>query len=155
MLSSTAFVLLDGWLQSKDWLVHSLIILVFGVIALGGIAAKVWPRLVRRAQERRARNWAPASAVIDLVTVHKEWQPGGRGAPGSYSYEVMLTYSWHDPGLQTGEFTRSFNSENDAQDWADACKGRTVTVHVDPKDPANSVLRTEELDAAVPKPAWW
>ncbi|MGA7521166.1 MAG: DUF3592 domain-containing protein [Acidobacteriaceae bacterium] len=126
---------------------------IFGTF-FGGLGAMwLWQYLTRKVKEKRAEGWPAVSAVIDLVTVHKEWRRGGGGAPGNYRYEVMLTYTWHDPGLQTGEFTRSFNSENDAKDWADASKGRTVTVHVDPKDPANSVLRTEDLDAAVPKPA--
>jgi hypothetical protein len=38
--------------------------------------------------------------------------------------------------------------EEDAHDWTASCKGRTVKVHVDPRDPTHSVLREEDLKAA-------
>lgn len=135
--------------QSGDGLVF-LVIFGGGVCYLGGIA--LWRYSARRAKEGRARKWPAVSAVIDIAVVDKEWVPDGRGNRGFYEYLVMLTYAYHNPDLQTGDFTRRFDNEVDANDWADACRGRTVTVHLDPRDPANSVLRTEDLDTAVPEP---
>jgi hypothetical protein len=38
-----------------------------------------------------------------------------------------------------------FDGEGDAQEWTASYKGRAVMVHVDPRDPSNSVLREGEL----------
>jgi hypothetical protein len=56
-------------------------------------------------------------------------------------------YFFKNPVLQTGEYCRIFDAdeEDDARAWADSYKGSTVTVHVDPHNPARSVLRKEEL----------
>jgi Protein of unknown function (DUF3592) len=97
---------------------------------------------------KRSRNWPSVSGVIDIAAVAKEVEAGGRSGP-IVSYLAMLTYSYRNPELQTGDYNRRFTYEGDAQEWADSFKGRTVTVHVDPRDPTCSVLRTEDLDAAI------
>jgi hypothetical protein len=131
-------------------------LVVFGAIILGQGAIALWNYLTRKIREKRAGSWPAVTAVIDIAVVSKEWQPGSRSTPGYYYYLVMLTYAYRNPDLQTGDYTytQQFNNEDDAKECADACKGRTVTVHLDPRDPADSVLRTEDLNAAVPKPSW-
>ena len=91
----------------------------------------------------RGRDWPEISAVIDLVSVQKRVESTGRGT--YVTYVAMLTYVYHNPELQTGDYDRLFQSEDEAQAWANSYKGSTVKVHVDPRDPAHSVLRKEDL----------
>jgi len=44
-----------------------------------------------------------------------------------------------------GDYSRDFGNEDDAKAWANSYKGETVKAHVDPRDPARSVLRKEDL----------
>jgi hypothetical protein len=145
---SIACILLFAWRTDDPWV----FLAVFGAFVIGQGAIALWKYLARKVKEKRAEAWPAVSAVIDIAVVDEEWQPGSRNSPGYYYYLVMLTYAYHDPDLQTGDYTytRRFKVEDDAEDLANACKGRTVTVHVDPKDSTNSVLRTEDLEAAVP-----
>jgi hypothetical protein len=62
---------------------------------------------------------------------------------------VLLTYVYRNPELQTGDYDKECYSEDEARAWAESVKGSTVMVHVDPKDPANSVLRAEDLENAI------
>jgi hypothetical protein len=111
-------------------------------------AAMLWPHLVRWWSDKRARGWPTVSGVIDIAVVTKEMHSAGRSGV-FYDYPALLTYSYRNPDLQTGDYNRTFATEWDAQDWVDSCKGRTVTVHVNPRDPTCSVLRTEELESAI------
>jgi hypothetical protein len=144
---SVTFILLVVWRTDDPWV----FLAVFAAFVLGQGAIALWKYLARKAKENRAEAWPAVSAVIDIAVVDKQWQPGSRSSPGYYYYLVMLTYAYHNPDLQTGDYTytRRFKLEDDARDLANACKGRTVTVHVDPKDPSHSVLRKEDLDNAV------
>jgi hypothetical protein len=76
---------------------------------------------------------------------------GGPPTPTIYEHKALLTYSYRNPELQSGDYSRSFGAEDDAKDWADTCKGLKVMVRVDPRDPARSVLRPEDIDAALTK----
>jgi hypothetical protein len=121
------------------------------IIVVGSIIAAFassWQFWVQRMKGIRGRNWPTVSAVIDLASVQRREESGGKGPP-IITWVVLLTYVYRNPEMQTGDYDRSFGNEGDAQDWADSLKGSTVMVHIDPKDPANSVLRKEELDAAV------
>ena len=153
MLPLIAFVLLYGWLtlrtlssSARGFDTFLLWAIPVGVVVAMFIraAALPWPGLAQRSQDRRSRNWPTVSGIIDIAAVDEQVESGGRSGPIIY-YLVMLTYSYRNPELQTGDYTRRFQYETDAQDWAASCKGRTVTVHVDPRDPAQSVLRKEDL----------
>lgn len=140
-----------GWILSAI-LLGCLFVGLFKLI--GGV--------LRAVRERRARSWPTTTATIDIATVEQRQRQKRvtrrqyRQARAQFDtyFLVMLTYSYRNPDSQTGDYTRRFDYEFDADQWAEACKGRTVTVHVHPRDPANSVLRSEELDSAVPKPSW-
>jgi len=86
------------------------------------------------------------SATIDIVTVIKQVTSTGKGGDIVH-YLATLTYFYRNPELQTGDYCRQFNWDEkaDAEAWASSYKGFTVLVHVDPRDPARSVLRKEEL----------
>jgi hypothetical protein len=117
------------------------------VVVIVSAWASSWQFWVQRLKGIRGRNWPTVSAVIDLVSVQKRVESGGKGGP-IITWVVLLTYAYRNPDLQTGDYDKSFNDEGEANDWADSYKGCTVMVHVDPRDPANSVLRKEGLEAA-------
>lgn len=123
-------------------------------IGLVQVGVNGWPDWVKWWQEKWARDWPTVPAVIDLVTT-ASWaqdQPlagGGPPTPTIYEHKALLTYSYRNPEPQSGDYSRSFGSEDDAKDWADSCKGLKVMVRVDPRNPARSVLRAEDIDAAL------
>lgn len=115
---------------------------------LTGVAVSLivcyWRFFIQRLRGIRGGNWPTVSALIDVVSVIEE--RGGK-ANAITGYLATLTYFYKNPELQTGEYCRKFNpdEEDDAQAWAGSYKGSTVAVHVDPHDPTRSVLRKEEL----------
>ena len=92
----------------------------------------------------RGRDWATVSAIIDVVSVVPQTDQR-RGDEYIVGYLATLTYFYRNPELQMGEYSRMFDGEKEAQGWAASYKGRTIMVHVDPRDPTSSVLRKEEL----------
>jgi len=82
-------------------------------------------------------------AVIDVVSVVPEM--GGRSGQEVVGYLATLTYFYRNPELQSGDFSRMCGSEEEAKAWGESYKGKTVMVHVDPRDASRSVLRKEEL----------
>lgn len=122
------------------------------VVAVIASTASSWQFIAQRWNGIRGRNWPTVSAVIDLASVQKRVESGGRAGPIT-TWVALLTYVYRNPDLQTGDYDRSFGYEDEANDWANSLKGCTVTVHVDPKNPSHSVLRKEDLDnAASPAP---
>lgn len=123
-----------------------LLLLIFeGIIFSSGIAI-CWRLFAQRFRGFKGRNWPTVTATIDDFTVEESELPGrGRNVT---LYEAVLQYVFHNPEMQIGEFRREFGERSDAEDWANSFKGCTVKVHVDPKDPQNSVLRKEDLDNA-------
>lgn len=116
-------------------------------IAAAGIisvAAAQWRFVAQWVRGIRGGDWPTIPAVIDIVSVVEE-----RGGKGNQviGYLATLTYFYRNPELQTGEYCRMFQSdeEEDAKAWTASYKGSTVIVHVDPRDPSHSVLRKEEL----------
>jgi hypothetical protein len=117
------------------------VVLVAGAV---GVASIYWRFVIQWLRGVRGRDWPSISALIDVVSVIE--QRGGKGN-GIIGYLATLTYFYHSPELQTGEYCRMFNAdeEADAQAWAASYKGSSVMVHVDPRDPSHSVLRAKEL----------
>lgn len=114
-------------------------------IAAAGIvsvAATQWRFVIQWVRGIRGGDWPAIPAVIDIVSVVEE-----RGGKGNQvmGYLATLTYFYRNPELQTGEYCRMFQLEEDAKAWTASYKGSTVMVHVDPQDPSHSVLRKEEL----------
>lgn len=106
--------------------------------------------IVQTLYERiHGRKWPTISAVIDIVSVtfvqdDHILPPLNATSADSY-YLAQLTYVYHNPDLQMGEYNRSFGNREDAEAWANSYKGETVRIHVDPRDPSRSVLREEDL----------
>ena len=124
------------------WLVY----LAFMGIILAPVLAIYRRLIVQRVRAFGGRNWPTMTATIDDFAIDEE-MISGRGRPVSI-YEVTLQYVFHSPEIQIGEYRRKFDDKDEAEAWANSFKGCTVTVHVNPRDPAQSVLREEELNAA-------
>jgi Protein of unknown function (DUF3592) len=117
-------------------------------VAIVSRTASSWQFIAQRWNGFRGRNWPMVSAKIDLASVQRREENGGKSGP-IITWVVLLTYAYRNPELQTGDYDKSFNNEGEAKDWADSLKGSTVMVHVDPKNPANSVLLEKDLQDAV------
>jgi hypothetical protein len=124
----------------NDWYAFP-ILLAFVVISL---AARYWRFFCQWLSGIRGHDWATISAIIDVVSVVVQTEQGRYGER-VIGYLATLTYFYRNPELQTGEYSRMFDEEDEAQAWAASYKGRTVMIHLDPHDPTNSVLRKEEL----------
>lgn len=124
------------------------LLLIGAVVGVPVSLGSSWQFFVQWLNGVRGRNWPTVPAIIDLVSVQERVEPGGKGPP-IVTYVALLTYVYHNPDLQTGDYDKSFGDKDEAQDWANSYKGCTVMVHVDPRDPARSVLRKEDLEAAV------
>lgn len=111
------------------------------VIAVAAGASGRWYRKIRvRAKARAGSDWPTVSAVIDVVSVSaKTVVQDGVG------YVASLTYFYRNPELQTGDYRREFAGKEEARRWSSQFKGCSVFVHVDPRDPANSVLLDKDL----------
>jgi len=134
--------------RQAAWPVYVIALAVGAVAALGSS----WQFIAQWLNGVRGRNWPTVSAVIDLVSVQKRVESGGRGGP-IITWVALLTYVYRNPELQTGDYDKSFNDPDEAQAWANSLRGCTVMVHVDPRDPSRSALRKEDLDAAVTQPS--
>jgi len=123
----------------------ALITLAIGVVMLVGIC---WQLLDKWIERTRGRNWPTVSAVVDIVSV--AFVPDDsllRYGASTYTpyYLATLTYTYHNPEQQMGDYSRRFGNEDEANAWANSYKGETVKVHVDPNDPTRFVLREEDL----------
>jgi hypothetical protein len=127
---------------TRFWLV--LIALVVGATILVGIC---WGIVQDSIERVHGRNWPTVSAVIDIVSV--AFIKDNTSAPSAnfvdFYYRATLTYTYNNPEQQIGDYSRDFADEDEANAWANSYKGETITVHVDPRDPARSVVRKEDL----------
>jgi hypothetical protein len=108
------------------------------------IKADGLPNGAKSLRRTGGHDWTSVSAAIDVVSVGQRTEETCYGER-ILGYLATLTYFYRNPDLQMGEYSRMFDAENDAQTWAASNKGRTVMVHVDPRNPSKSVLRMEDL----------
>ena len=118
---------------------------VGAVITVVSLAARYWRFFAQWLNGIRGRDWASVSAVVDIVSVVAQTEQGRYNRERIVGYLATLTYFYRNPELQTGDYSRMFDREDEAQAWTASYKGRAVLVHVDPRDPSHSVLRKEEL----------
>jgi Protein of unknown function (DUF3592) len=126
--------------QPTNWIFF----LLFPVALVVALTARYWRFVVQWFEGIRGRDWAIISALIDVVSTVVQTEQGRYGER-VIGYLATLTYFYRNPDLQMGEYSRMFDDESEAQAWAASYKGRTVMVHVDPRDPSRSVLRKEDL----------
>ena len=123
-------------------------VILFSLVVGAGLLVSIcWDVVDQWIKRTRGRNWPTVSAVIDVVSVTLVEDNSISSLAIHYgpSYLAMLTYSYRNPEQQMGDYKRRFGNEDDAKSWANAYKGETVKVHVDPRDPTRSVLREEDL----------
>jgi len=116
---------------------------IAAVVAVAGRwLRKLWTRWKQAARERKVRNWPTITAAIEVPTVVEEY------AAHKPYYVGSLTYFYRNPELQMGEYQRVFSAKREARRWVSQFKNRTVLVHVDPSNPAESVLFESEIAGA-------
>ena len=141
-LNASILVYAGGPLTRNEVILFSL---VAGIIIFVAVVKGVVEDLIARS---RGRKWPTTSAVIDIVSVafiEDDGIPSPKPGLDSSHYQATLTYIYNTPEQQMGDYRRDFGDRKDAEDWANSYKGETVKIHVDPRDPARSVLREEDL----------
>jgi hypothetical protein len=116
-----------------------------GLVVFAGIviavAAGRWRKgLEARVRLRAAPDWPVITATIEVPAVLKHLV-----ADKKQGVVASLTYFYRNPELQMGEYRRAFATVAQAKQWGAQFKGRTVPVHVNPKDLTDSVLLDREL----------
>lgn len=102
------------------WLIWA-ILLSTAFALLSKAATDLWPTVVRWSNEKRSRNWPSVPGVVDIAVVAKQEKPGGKGSTGPIvTYLAMLTYSYHNPELQTGDYNREFTKAMRRSGWSRA-----------------------------------
>jgi len=133
-----------------DWhrtlgLASALLILLIIVTASIPKRRRFWRFAVQSLSQRHGRDWLRVSASVDVVSVVPQTEPIRGYAVENVGYVVTLTYFYRNPELQTGDYSRMFDKEKDAQAWAASIKGRNIVVCVDPNDPSHSMVRNDDL----------
>jgi hypothetical protein len=123
-----------------DWYLFPILIFILFL----SLSTRYWKFFTQWLSGIRGRNWGSVSARIDVVSVVPQTVQTRYGER-IIGYVATLTYFYSNPELQSGDYSRIFELEVEAQAWAESYKGSTVMVHVDPRDPSHSVLRKEEL----------
>ena len=120
-------------------------LLAAGAVMLVGICWQMIDTLIARFYGRK---WPTLQGVIDVVSVafiEDDGIPSPKAGLDSSHYKATLTYTYNNPDHQIGDYSRDFGDKDEAEAWANSYKGEPVKVHVDPRDPARSVLREEDL----------
>lgn len=131
--------------------IHRLGLIAVGATAVVAAASLWWKKRKVRERVRKALNWPTITATIEVPAVVEHSTPEAKRR-----FVVALEYFYRNPELQLGEYKRNFPSKEQAKAWAAQFKGRTVPVHVNPNDPADSVLLASDLagsDFAIHVPA--
>ncbi len=118
-----------------------LILLAIGLL----LSIRQWPEWWRRA---RSGSWPTTPAIIESgeVSTVRHIRRYSRAdeiatAQLAYSYQLDGTY-------YSGYHTETFNDEQKAWLYVDALKGKSVSVSYNPRNPAVSVLRRQQVFSA-------
>lgn len=117
---------------------------LFIAIVIGSAVARYGRFFVQWWNGKRASDWTTLPATIDVVSISEQIGDRGRGEQTT-RYLATLTYFYRNPELQMGEYSRLFTYKVEADAWSAPYKGKTVVVHIDPRDNSRSVLRKEDL----------
>ena len=115
-------------------------LLAAGAVILVGIC---WQMIDTSIARFYGRKWPTVQAVIDVVSVafiEDDGIPSPKADLDSSHYKATLTYTNNNPEQQMGDYSRDFGDKDEAEAWANSFNGDTAMVHVDPRDPAHSVL---------------
>jgi hypothetical protein len=145
--SATALIAVYHLRMHAFYVVVYLLFIKFGLpvaLVFTVMFVKNWWRASR---ESRADGWPAANSSIWSGTV-KPMQSGRRSV--IQLYECILTYNYFASEYQVGTYKKIFRSEQAADDFIAACKGKDVQVRYDPGNVARSVLREQDLRLVVP-----
>jgi hypothetical protein len=140
------FALLGFYILSKLYPKLFAKLLVNPLFAPFAIVVHWFRRSEHRRKEERARNWPTQAAKIDVVTVPKRILTGHDKNNHLLESSATLSYFYHRPDLQMGEYVRKFSSREVALRWVEQYKGRSVAVHVNPDDTSESILLDDDLN---------
>jgi hypothetical protein len=135
------------------------VLLAFLVVLIGIVSVQLFrlynvnERFTRWTTKGKAHDWLVVQASVDVATgVEREV---GKGKYETiYNYYGVLSYFYKarpessggtGDDLQMGEFEKRFDSLDEAKEWANGCKGLTVKVHVNPRNPDESILLDEDV----------
>ena len=93
-------------------------VILFSLVVGGGLLVSIcWGPVEELVKRFHGRNWLPSPAVIGTVSVTVvESKLPSSGAVHSWpSYLATLTYIYHNPEEQMGDYKRSFGNEDDAE----------------------------------------
>jgi hypothetical protein len=111
------------------------------IAAAVGALTRWWRQWRRGAKARKARHWPSCPAVIEIVSFKTR-----QNSEKKQVSVAVLTYFYRLPELQSGDCEREFLNLDAARKWAEQFKGRTVMVHVNPANAADSVLLDADLE---------
>jgi len=109
----------------------------FFYIAAGAIAIaghRYWQKI----RESRAAGWPSADGVIQAATVRSH---NGSWVDVQYRYYALQDYRY-------GKYRRHFRKKADAEQFAEAIRGRTLQIRYREDNPDVSVLMERELELA-------
>jgi Protein of unknown function (DUF3592) len=136
-----SFLIGAGGTDTRFWF-----LLISLVVGAGLLVSICWEIVDRWIKHTRGRNWPTVSAVVGIVSVAFVEDNIPHYPANNFSYYLAtLTYIYHNPEQQMGDYSRRFGDKDEAEAWANSYKGETVKIHVDPRDPTRSVLREEDL----------
>jgi hypothetical protein len=110
-------------------------------------------RFTRFRTKAKSHDWPVVQASIDVATgVEREVGQSKYGTIYNHLGVLNYFYKAQPTGFDStgddrrmGEFEKTFDSLEEAKEWAEACKGLTVKVHVNPRNPDDSILMDEDV----------
>jgi hypothetical protein len=102
---------------------------------VGGAAIAV-RKFIQRMRESRAAAWPSADGQVQTAEVKK--QQGGCFVEVSYRYYAQQQYRY-------GKYRRYFRRKAQAEEFAEAIRGRSVQIRYRDDNPADSVLLEQDL----------
>lgn len=121
---------------------HSLVPMLKILLYLGaGWGTLLFKRWRRSSQEQKAVGWPGTDGTILSGVVAK--------IPKTTKYAATLSYFYFVGGYQSGEYTREFGNETDADDFMRQMKGRKLMVRYDEARPESSVVERSTVEQMV------
>jgi hypothetical protein len=118
--------------------VGNLLRLIFCATALVAVAVSGWRRRRRR---KMALVWPTVEGHVQSVSVDT--------INNSSSYGTTLRYSYFLEEYRSGEYSKMFDSEYDANQFAERMKDQRVPVRYNPKNPDDSLIEEADVEQYV------
>ena len=115
-------------------------LLTYPLLFLAGIVAAWW----KKHKEKIALAWPCVEGSVQFASIAP--------IPKSSAYVATLQYSYFVGEYQSGEYTETFDSEIDADDFVRKMKDQKVPVRYNPKDPAESLIEEADVEQYIQLP---